>query len=538
MSSPILVYVPNLTPTLWATLRDLYAEDSPAQLLVEIESPELEEMFEEGEYNPIERFYTMVDDAETNGHSSNPDIAWIDYSEPGDLFSENELILGRQALNNARIQIAILGIQPLSHHLWRNEDNPERVIGVRPVFREEGLVNLEIVDALSSGQGLYNEFISHLQEIHAPFSTVWLDVPGGASFRCRSAIETEAWSLLRTASANPSWINRLTAEVLGREDGIFEEILARDPEVSWLELAEMAQATFSDGRFRPSHDAYPPSSSDFWTLLTTSPDAPTVPESYVQRPECVLIVGTPHLAAAWKDKLYTASQGKTRTIAWEIWDIGSISEEGLKTIREKGPFDLALEVLIGPPDERQQVLDLIVPMLAKNAQVWVHTLNLPATITVQPVPEAFTAVGFGGLPPFGESMVVELTRPRNSSPTDLAKAMGAVLGLGLQPIQVADEPGGISARILAMLVNTAAWLLHERVLQSSADVDTVLKRAFGMNQGPFRMTDEIALDVVEAVMLGLQANIGGERYRFCPILSLRIEAGELGRVTDKGFYLP
>ncbi|GBE29986.1 MAG TPA: hypothetical protein ENH10_02280 [Bacteroidetes bacterium] len=538
MSSQMVVYVPNLTPTLWATLRDLYKSDTSSRLLVEMESPELEEMFEDGEYNPIERFYTLVDDEDTNGNSGNPDIAWVDYSEPGDLLSDTEMIIGRQGLDSARIQIAVLGIQPLSHHLWRNEESPERIIGVRPVFREEGLVNLEVVDALSSGQSLYNEFISHLQELRAPFSTVWLDVPGGASFRCRSAIENEAWSLLRTASANPSWINRLTAEVLGREDGIFEEVFARDPEVSWLELTELAQATYGDGRFRPNHDAYPQSSSDFWTLLTTSPDAPTVPETYLRRPEKVLIVGTPHLASAWKDRLYAASQGKTKTIAWEIWDIGSINEEGLKAIREQGPFDLALEVLLGPPDERQQVLDLIVPMLEKNAQVWVHTLNLPATITVQPVPETYTAVGFGGLPPFGESLVVELTRPRNSSPTDLSKAMGVAIGLGLQPIQVADEPGGISARIFALMVNTAAWLLHEHVIQSSADVDTVLKRAFGMNQGPFRMTDEIGLDVVEAVMLGLQANIGGERYRFCPTLTLRIEAGELGRVTEKGFYLP
>jgi 3-hydroxyacyl-CoA dehydrogenase len=539
MADPLLIYVPTLTPTLWATLRDLYGgENFNGRLIVEIESAELDDMFEEGEFDPIERFYTLVDEDDSNGHSTQPDIAWVDYSEPGDLLLDQEFVFGREALQNAQMQIVILGIQALSQHSWQNQDNPERIIGVRPIFREEGLTNLEIIDALSTSQGLMREFVDHLQDIDAPFTNIWLDVAGGASLRFRSAIETETWSLLRTAAANPAWINRLTAEVLGREDGLFDEILARDPEVSWLELGELAQATFGDGRFRPNHDTYPPSSSDFWSLLTASPDEPTVPESYIKRPESVLIIGTPHLAEAWKDRIYASSGGKTQTIAWEIWDSGSITEEGLKTVLEQGPFDLALEVLLGPPDERQQVIDLIVPTLAKGAQVWVHTLNLPSTITVQPVPEVFTAVGFGGLPPFGESLAVELSRPRNSSPSDLDKAMGAAYGLGLQPIQVADEPGGVSARIFAILINIAAWLLHERLFSSPADVDTAMKRAFGMSQGPFRLADELGLDVVEAVMLGLQANLGGERYRLCPSLTLRIEAGELGRITDKGFFIP
>ncbi len=533
-----LIYVPTLTPTLWATLRDIYDGDDAPRLVVEIESPELEEMFEEGEFDPIERFYTLVDEDESNGHNSNPDIAWIDYSEPGDLLLDEELIIGRQALLNARIQVVVLGVQALSQQSWRNTDNPERVIGVRPVFREEGLVNMEIVDALSSSQELMREFTAHLQELRCPFSTVWLDVPGGAAQRIRTAIETEAWSLMRTSAANPAWINRLSAEVFGREDGLFDELLARDPEVSWLETHEMAQAMYGDGRFRPLHDAYPPASSDLWSLLSATPDEPMVPDTYIKRPGRVLVIGTPHLAEAWKDRIYESSQGKTQTVAWEIWDLGSITEEGLLSVKEQGPFDLALEVLLGPPDERQQVLDLVVPLLAKDAQVWVHTLNLPSTITVQPVPEMFTAVGFGGLTPFGESNVVELSRPRNSSPSDLAKAMGAAYGLGFQPIQVADEPGGISARLFALLVNHAAWLLHERLLTSPADVDAALKRAFGMNQGPFRLADAIGLDVVEAVTLGLQANLGGSRYRFCPTLTLRIEAGEIGRITDKGFYLP
>ncbi len=539
MAEPLLIYVPTLTPTLWATLRDMYSSDDfKGRLIVEIESAELEDMFEEGEFSPLERFYTLVDEDDGNGHSTEPDVAWIDYSEPGDLLLDEEFVIGREAIQNARVQVILLGVQPMSQHNLQNQDSPERIIGVRPVFREEGLVNLELVGALNTNQGLMRGFVNHLQDLHIPFSNIWLDVPGGAAMRCRSVIENEAWSLMRTASANPAWINRLTAEVLGREDGIFEEILARDPEVSWLEIGEMAQATFGDGRFRPNHDAYPPSSSDFWSLLTAAPDEPTVPENFIKRPESVLIVGTPHLAQAWKERIYTISKGKTRTIAWEIWDSGSVTEDGLRTIRDQGPYDLVLEVLLGPPDERQQIINLIVPTLAKSAQVWVHTLNLPSTITVQPVPEAYTAVGFGGLPPLGESLAVELALPRNSSPSDLAKAMGLAYGLGLQPIQVADEPGGISARMFANLVNISAWLLHDRLFSSPADVDTALKRAFGMNQGPFGIADEIGLDVVEAVMLGLQANLGGDRYRFSPALTLRIEAGELGRVTDKGFFVP
>lgn len=532
-----IVYVPTLTPALWEFLRGVYREHPP-RILVEMESLELEEVTAGEPESGPDRYYTLVNEQETNGQTSEPDIALLDESEPGEVMLIDEHDLGSETVKRARILLIVLGVQPLSAHLWEHETTADRAIGVRPVFRDGGLANIEIVEGPTTDPALLEELIDHLRGARTPVSTLWGDVPGGGSQRVRTAVETEAWSLIRTGVAEPGAVEALTAALFGHDRGVLTGIRDRDPDAVWLETAELARATFCDGRFRPQHDEYPPEHAPFWETALVSPAPPEIAGGHRKRPGRALIVGSPHLATLWRDHIYETSGGKLNATTWELWDSGSATEEGLLEVKESGPYDLLLEVLVGPLDERQQILDLLLPQLAKDAQVWVHTLNLPATMIVQPVPQTFTAVGFSGLPPLAGTRTLEMIRPRNSSAADLNRAIGAAAALGYTPVEVSDEPGGVSARLLAVIVNTVAWTLHEGLFASPAEADTAAARTFGMNVGPLRLADEIGLDVFEAVMLGLQATLGGERYRFCPLLTLRIEAGELGRVTGKGFYVP
>jgi 3-hydroxybutyryl-CoA dehydrogenase len=60
----------------------------------------------------------------------------------------------------------------------------------------------------------------------------------------------------------------------------------------------------------------------------------------------------------------------------------------------------------------------------------------------------------------------------------------------------------------------------------------------GMNHpmGPLALADLIGLDVVLAVMEVLYKGYRDSKYRPCPLLVKKVEAGHLGRKAGHGFY--
>ena len=101
---------------------------------------------------------------------------------------------------------------------------------------------------------------------------------------------------------------------------------------------------------------------------------------------------------------------------------------------------------------------------------------------------------------------------------DWAQLSAAVLqALGYAPIQVADAPGLVVARTLAMLVNEAC----DAVLQGvcSADgADAAMKLGVNYPAGPFEWLARMGRPRVVAILHALDVCYRGERYRVSPLL--------------------
>jgi 3-hydroxybutyryl-CoA dehydrogenase len=54
--------------------------------------------------------------------------------------------------------------------------------------------------------------------------------------------------------------------------------------------------------------------------------------------------------------------------------------------------------------------------------------------------------------------------------------------------------------------------------------------------GPLQLADFIGLDTCLAVMQVLHEGLADTKYRPCPLLVKYVEAGWLGRKTQRGFY--
>ena len=67
-------------------------------------------------------------------------------------------------------------------------------------------------------------------------------------------------------------------------------------------------------------------------------------------------------------------------------------------------------------------------------------------------------------------------------------------------------------------------------------VDTVMKLGMAHPMGPLALADFIGLDTCLSVMQVLYEGLADSKYRPCPLLVKYVEAGWLGRKTQRGFY--
>jgi 3-hydroxybutyryl-CoA dehydrogenase len=131
--------------------------------------------------------------------------------------------------------------------------------------------------------------------------------------------------------------------------------------------------------------------------------------------------------------------------------------------------------------------------------------------------------------------LVELIRGiATDEPTFLA-CHAVVERLGKTSATAEDFPAFIVNRILMPMINEAIYTLYEGV-GSVKSIDTSLKLGANHPMGPLELADFIGLDTCLAIMNVLHDGLADTKYRPCPLLTKYVEAGWLGRKSQRGFY--
>lgn len=132
--------------------------------------------------------------------------------------------------------------------------------------------------------------------------------------------------------------------------------------------------------------------------------------------------------------------------------------------------------------------------------------------------------------------LIELIKGAATSDSTFQKTVALVEKLGKKACVSADMPGFIVNRILMPMINEAFFTLQEGVATAD-DIDAAMTLGLNHPMGPLKLADFIGLDTCLNIMRVLQAGLGDDKYRPCPLLVQKVDAGWLGRKTGCGVYL-
>lgn len=193
--------------------------------------------------------------------------------------------------------------------------------------------------------------------------------------------------------------------------------------------------------------------------------------------------------------------------------------------------DLLIEAIVEQLSVKRHVLGLLEEKLSDDAIIASNTsaLSIDEMATCLKRPERFIGIHFFN--PVHKMKLVEIVKGSKTNEETVQRAVKWVQSIGKLPIVVNDSPGFVVNRILIPYLIKAAEM-HTEGSQIEA-IDSAMVK-FGMPMGPFRLMDEIGLDVCYHVAVDLKDKL--DIHCSLEELKWRVDLGELGKKTGKGFY--
>jgi 3-hydroxybutyryl-CoA dehydrogenase len=241
-----------------------------------------------------------------------------------------------------------------------------------------------------------------------------------------------------------------------------------------------------------------------------------------------------------KEGLATVNGNMARQVARE-----RITEEqrqaALKKIKPALNFeqfadcDLVIEAVTENEEVKRKIFSQLCPVLKPGALVGSNTSSISITRLAAATdrPEKFIGIHFMNPVPVME--LVELIRGIATEDATFEATKAFVAKLGKTSAVAEDFPAFIVNRILLPMINEAIYTLYEGV-GTVEGIDVAMRLGAHHPMGPLELADFIGLDTCLSVMQVLHEGLADSKYRPCPLLVKYVEAGWLGRKTQRGFY--
>ncbi|WP_374300728.1 3-hydroxybutyryl-CoA dehydrogenase [Ferrovibrio sp.] len=204
-------------------------------------------------------------------------------------------------------------------------------------------------------------------------------------------------------------------------------------------------------------------------------------------------------------------------------------------IRVFAETDFVVEAATENEAVKKKIFADLCPVLKKDALLATNTSSISVTRLASATdrPEKFMGMHF--MNPVPVMALVELIRGIATDEDTFRQVRELTVKLGKQPANSEDFPAFIVNRILLPMINEAIYTLYEGVGSVEA-IDTAMRLGANHPMGPLQLADFIGLDTCLSIMQVLYEGLADSKYRPCPLLVKYVEAGWLGRKTNRGFY--
>jgi 3-hydroxybutyryl-CoA dehydrogenase len=197
--------------------------------------------------------------------------------------------------------------------------------------------------------------------------------------------------------------------------------------------------------------------------------------------------------------------------------------------------DIVIETAVEKEEVKRKIFADLCAGLKPEAIIATNTSSISITRLAASTdrPEHFIGIHFMNPVPLMELVEVIRGIATDDATFETSKAFVSKLG---KIIAVSEDfPAFIVNRILLPMINEAIYTLYEGV-GNVESIDTAMRLGAHHPMGPLELADFIGLDTCLSVMQVLYEGLADSKYRPCPLLVKYVEAGWLGRKTQRGFY--
>jgi 3-hydroxybutyryl-CoA dehydrogenase len=196
--------------------------------------------------------------------------------------------------------------------------------------------------------------------------------------------------------------------------------------------------------------------------------------------------------------------------------------------------DLVVEAIAEDLEVKRDLFRELDQILKPGAILATTTSSLPITELAKATSRSADVIGMHFFNPAPVMKLVEVVTTELTSPT-VDETVRALTGkVGKVAVSCGDRAGFIVNALLFPYLNDAV-----RLAESGADptaIDADIKEGAGFPMGPFELLDVVGNDVSLAIQEELFREFGEPGLAPAPTLVAKVEAGELGRKTKKGFH--
>jgi len=208
--------------------------------------------------------------------------------------------------------------------------------------------------------------------------------------------------------------------------------------------------------------------------------------------------------------------------------------EGTTDLEDLAGCDLIVEAAVEKMAVKRDIFADLDEVADEDVVLATNTSTLSITTIAAATERPDLVVGLHFMNPVPVMKGVEVVTGEKTAPgtTELAHEFPETLGK--ETWESDDKPGFVSNRILMPWINEGIRAFDEGVA-TKADIDRGMKLGTNVPMGPLELADHIGLDICLDATETLHEELG-DRYKPAYLLKRKVDAGDLGKKTGRGFY--